>query len=280
MRYQLNLTRVALVAAALVAACDRPQAGPAAILASSTSDGMPSVTADLAIPASVHTTSTMSGCDNSPGPYITISGEFALGGLGSRLIFRNNDKGTHTYTDETHNDVTVVPSGDAVSIPKQPVQGGVGGNPFIWIQFTDDQDAPMSQEIYLGRCVQGLSVDAGVEFSAVSRALATFDAEGCYNNPGPTITLGGDLRVHPGVNARFIFRNNDNPVGGPHEFDDATLVRVTLVPPGHDVEFPKQPVLGGVGGNPWISFQFLSGTGATLTDEYALGRCVQLTKTT
>ena len=90
--------------------------------------------------------------------------------------------------------------------------------------------------------------------------------------------LSGDLRVRPGVGARFIFRNNDNPVGGPHEFDDATLVRVTLVPPGLDVAFPKQPVLGGVGGNPWISFQFLSGTGATLTDEYLLGRCVQLAK--
>jgi hypothetical protein len=53
----------------------------------------------------------VSACDRpEAGP---ANGEFALGGLGSRLIFRNNDKGTHTYTDETHHDVTVVPSGGA-----------------------------------------------------------------------------------------------------------------------------------------------------------------------
>ncbi len=266
------------VAAAFVAGCDRPQVNPAGLRSADVVSSPMSVTAALAIPASVRTNTAVSSCDNSPGPYITMSGEFALGGLGSRLIFRNNAKGTHTYTAESHSDVTVVPNGDAITIPKQPVLGGVGGNPFIWIQFTDDKDTPLSGEIYLGRCVQGLTAAAGLDFSVLSAATAYFEAGGCYNNPGPTITLSGDLRVRPGLGARFIFRNNDNPVGGPHEFDDATLVRITLVPPGMDVQFPKQPVLGGVGGNPWISFQFLSGTGAAVTSEYLLGRCVQMTK--
>ena len=266
------------VAATLVASCDRPQANPAGLRSADVASSMSSVTAALTLPASVRLNTQLSSCDNSPGPYITMSGVFALGGLGSRLIFRNNAKGTHTYTDESHSDVTVVPNGAAITIPKQPVLGGVGGNPFIWIQFTDEKDTPMSGEIYLGRCVQGFNATPGLDFSVASAATASFEAGGCYNSPGPTITMSGDLRVSPGLGVRFIFRNNDNPVGGPHEFDDATLVRVTLVPPGHDVQFPKQPVLGGVGGNPWISFQFLSGTGATLTSEYLLGRCVQLTK--
>jgi len=271
-----HLSSVALIAGALaVAACERTAPGSTALVADLSSTP-PHVSADLAMPASVRTSATMSSCDNSPGPYITVSGAVALGGLGSRLIFRNNAKGTHTYTAESHSDVTVVPTGDAITIPKQPVLGGVGGNPFIWIQFTDDHDTPISAEIYLGRCVQGLTVNAGVDFAALSTAIADFDASGCYNNPGPTITLSGNLSVHPGVNARFIFRNNDNPVGGPHQATAGAVVRVTLVPPGQDIQFPKQPVLGGVGGNPWISFQFLSGAGAPVTNEYLLGRCVQL----
>jgi len=44
------------------------------------------------------------------------------------------------------------------------------------------------------------------------------------------------------------------------------------------VQFPKQPVLGGVGGNPWISVQFLQGDGSAIGSEELLGRCVQLGK--
>jgi hypothetical protein len=42
------------------------------------------------------------------------------------------------------------------------------------------------------------------------------------------------------------------------------------------MQFPKQPVLGGVGGNPWIYLQFIDGQGNALSGERLLGRCVQL----
>jgi len=51
---------------------------------------------------------------------------------------------------------------------------------------------------------------------------------------------------------------------------------VQLVPPGHDVRFAKQPSQGGVGGNPWLWFNFLSDNGFALSDPALLGRCVQL----
>jgi len=44
----------------------------------------------------------------------------------------------------------------------------------------------------------------------------------------------------------FIFQNNDNPVGGPHRATADAVVKVQLVPPGHDVRFAKQPSQGGV----------------------------------
>jgi hypothetical protein len=55
-------------------------------------------------------------------------------------------------------------------------------------------------------------------------------------------------------------------------------VKVQLVPPGHDVRFNKQPSRGGVGGNPWIWFNFLNGAGVAMEDPSLLGRCEQLSK--
>lgn len=267
---------LALTAAVLLTACERNVDPTQASLLANTVVGQSMLSADVPMPVSVSTTTSVSSCDNSPGPYITVNGALAIAGLGSRLVFTNNANGTHTFTDQNSATVTVIPNGDAVTIPKQPVLGGVGGNPFIWIQFTDDRDNPMSDEIYLGRCVQGLNVESHASFTLPASAVAQFTAAGCTNNPGPTITLWGDLTVKPGIGARLIFRNNDNPVGGPHQADAATTVKVALLPPGETVQFPKQPVLGGVGGNPWIWFQFLSADGADLTTQQLLGRCVQL----
>ena len=68
--------------------------------------------------------------------------------------------------------------------------------------------------------------------------------------------------------------NNDNPVGGSHEAD--AVRDVMLVNTGETIKFPKQPVQGGVGGNPWISVQLLEGQGNPIGNEALLGRCVQL----
>jgi len=44
------------------------------------------------------------------------------------------------------------------------------------------------------------------------------------------------------------------------------------------LEVPKRPVLGGVGGNPWISVLFRSGSGNPIGSQFLLGRCVQLSQ--
>jgi hypothetical protein len=173
-------------------------------------------------------------------------------------------------------DLTVIPAGEGITIPKQPVLGGTGGNPFIWVQFTNEAGAAISDEIYIGRCVQGATVPVNADLGLAAVAVARALAEGCSNNPGPWITLDGDVTLG-GIGARVIFRNNDNPVGGPHEaIRDA--VDFTLLGDGTGFRFPKQPVLGGVGGNPWIWAQLEDGAGLDLSDEILLGRCVQLSK--
>src|SRR5437667_9557612 len=72
------------------------------------------------------------GCDNSPGPQITVEGEILLGGLKVEMIFKNNVKGTHTDVVTFDKTLTLVPVGGKVTIPNQPVLGGVGATPHIW----------------------------------------------------------------------------------------------------------------------------------------------------
>jgi len=238
----------------------------------STAIGTQTVSATVPMPNSAHVDVEASGCDNSPGPYITLTGEIALGGLGVQLIFQNNVKGTHTHVEETSASVIVIPAGESLTIPKQPVLGGAGGNPFIWIQFTDSDGNAVSSEIFLGRCVQGLFA-ANADWIVPALATATVEGGSC-DNTGSTITLSGELSL-TGINANLIFRNNDNPVGGPHQNTQPTTVSIVLIPEGTSIEFPKQPPLGGVGGNPWIYLVFLNGAGEPVSERFLLGRCVQ-----
>ncbi len=271
-RYTALLTGVVAIAA-----CQEPVANER--LAASGSAATPTqFSQSFSMPLGVTTTTEVTGCDNAPGPYITIGGGMRLGGLGTRTTFTNNVKGTHTFADDAHVDATVIPAGESITIPKQPVLGGVGGNPFIWLQLEDGNGRALTGELFLGRCVQGLRSTNAIDFSSLARALATLTVADCANSPGPFITLDGELNVAAGLDAVLIFANNDNPVGGPHRASADNIVTVRLVPPGQVIRFNKQPSQGGVGGNPWIWFNFLSGTGAPIADPALLGRCEQLSK--
>lgn len=228
---------------------------------------------NLPIPVSVSAELTAYECSNNPGPEITFEGLTVLGGFGIELTFSNNLKGTHEFTADNTVDVTVLDAGEAIVIPKQPVLGGAGGNPFIWVQFINGDGTAASDEIFVGRCVQGAGWHVTGPTTTSASAWAEFTVESCENSPGPFISFNSGLTL-AGLSARIIFRNNDNPVGGPHEAD--VTRDITLIGAGTDLTFPKQPVLGGVGGNPWILAGFTDGSGAALSEATLLGRCVQL----
>lgn len=239
-----------------------------ALLCAQASQADQQVSTGFSLPMQVNAVVDESGCQNHPGPTITLGGEIKLGGLNARLTFMNNTKGTHTATVVSQFDVNLLLDGSTIEIPKQPVQGGVGGNPHIYLQFHDGKGTDMSEEFYLGRCVQGLKVSADLLQEAVARA--DVHADGCSNRKGPFVTLDGEL-VLGGLHARIIFRNN---VKGTHTAEDTR--DVTIVLEGSKIVLPKQPVKGGAGGNPIISIQFLHGDGTPIDDPVVLGRCVQL----
>jgi len=245
-----------------------PVAAAAILAAAGLANADQQISANFAMPVHVNAIVDESGCQNHPGPEISMGGEIKLGGLKARVIFSNNKKGTHTVVVLSKFDVTLLMAGQGIEIPKQPVLGGVGGNPYIYLQFHDGKGNDLSDEVLLGRCVQGLTVTADLLQDAL--AHANVHSEGCSNRKGPFVTLDGDL-VLGGLHARFIFRNN---VKGTHTAEDSRDVAIVM--DGSKIVLPKQPSRGGVGGNPLISVQFLHGDNSPIGEPILLGRCNQL----
>jgi len=229
-----------------------------------------SIHASLPQRAHVSLTPKSSGCENSPGPYITIEGDLTLSGINARIILTNNDRFTHVAKADTTADIVIIPVGEKIEIPKQPVLGGVGGNPWIYLQFGDCKSL-FGKPKRLGRCVQGLS-SVDLDFDIPTGAYAGVDSEGCSNSGGPDITLSGELTLG-GLCGRLIFSNNA-------KFTHATaadvVVDIVLIPAGESIVFAKQPPLDGAGGNPHIYVQFLNGQGVEISDYIYVGRCNQL----
>jgi hypothetical protein len=225
----------------------------------------------LSQPASVVTDATAEGCENNPGPFVTLNGELTLGGLGARLIFRNNEQGTHEHEEDVNVDITILEAGRKITLAKQPPEGGVGGNPHIFLQFYDGDWKALGKPKYLGRCVQGLKGAAQL-FTLPTDATVVLAGE-CSNSGGPNITLTGELTLG-GLNGKLIFSNSKKL--GPHVADAPVEVKFTILAPGESITFAKQPPLDGAGGNPRVYLQFLDGEGDAIGNELYVGRCVQL----
>jgi hypothetical protein len=211
---------------------------------------------------------TAAQCDNT-GSTVDISGTITIGGVTVQVTFKNNVKGTHTIVKTGDADLEITPAGGSVSVPKQPVFGGVGGNPWLSFQFTDDNGNPTSERILLGRCVQGLALNH-ISTDLLLGAGASALAQGLdCSNRGTTVSLTGTAN-HGAINGVLYLDNNKNKVV--HEVATAAAVGITLTPA---VTVQKQGNVGGAGGNPLISLQFLGDNGA-LGPVVDLGRCVKI----
>src|SRR6266508_1901300 len=91
---------------------------------------------------------------------------------------------------------------------------------------------------------------------------ADFSAYDCSNNPGPRITFSGGAFLG-GYGVEMTFTNN---MKGTHTYTDGHTVDLTVMPANEQIVIPKQPVLSGAGGNPFIWVQFVDANGAALSD--------------
>jgi hypothetical protein len=229
------------------------------------------VSASLGQKGSARVDCTASGCSNNPGPYITINGELELGGVKAKIILSNNAKMTHWAATDVVADVDLIPAGDKLTFAKQPSRGGVGGNPWIYLQFNDCKGTDYSKPILLGRCVQGLST-ARADFELPTGARMNVISGECSNSPGPYVTLDGELKLG-GLGGKLILTNNAKFT---HVASADVVIDIVLLEDGKSITFHKQPPLGGAGGNPWIYVQFCNGRGDAYGSPILVGRCNKL----
>ena len=254
----LVLSLVAVVAAAVAAvAVDSPaaRAQPA------------EMGAEVGIPAMVELDVLDSNCDNS-GSTVEVSGSMSVLGQSVRIVLRNNAKGTHTATIVDELKVEVAPMEDSIEFPKQPVRGGVGGNPWISVQFESGGTA-LTAPIIVGRCVQGASMHVRHDLTLPTDMAMLLTSLDC-SNKGSSLSLDTSS-ASAGLDAVLLFDNNINKVVHRQKADaEAT---VTLAG-GHTVR--KGGRFDGAGGNPIVSAQFVDSEGAALGSETSLGRCNRL----
>jgi hypothetical protein len=240
--------------------------------------GAGQVEASFGTPAAFVMDATAEGCFNHPGPTIRLSGTLTLGTIAGEVYLQNNAKGTHK-SDAKPVLLEVVlktENGESIEVAKQPPLNGVGGNPYIFVQFYDDDGKSLHRKpVLLGRCVQGLD-STSLLFALATQGVADVTTESCRNHTGPYITIEGGL-VFGGLRAKLILSNTKKLSSkGAHTNDENTVVvDVVLKPAGDELRFYKQPPLGGAGGNPHIFFEFTDGEDEGYADPFYLGRCVQ-----
>ena len=186
---------VALGALFLAAAC-QDGSRPTAPSFSASSSSLPHINiTELPLPVSVNAALTATDCSNSPGPNITLDGFAALGGFGVEMTFSNNLKSTHDYTVDKQVDIALQPAGQTITIPKQPVLGGAGGNPFMWVQFVNAAGTPTSDESLSRPLRAGLSLRLQPRRDHDRLRVRGVRDLGLPEQPGPVHQHGRESRV-------------------------------------------------------------------------------------
>jgi hypothetical protein len=267
--HRVTLCALAVWGTLAVAACDEPGNAPASRLLAATA-ASPEVRQSLSLPVHATATAQLSGCNTGQGVSVALNGQLALPSLGARLTFYNNEKGTHDAVVEAQGQASVVPAGATLTIPSQSTQSGVSGQPSVSLQL-ESGGRPLTSEVALGTC-GGSLVSLSGDFTLPATARATVTS--CQNNAGAAVALSGALTIEAAVDARVTLRRDTTSASS--SATSGTL-QILVVPDQGTVQFAKQPVKGGAGGNPWIYLQFLDATGTPVGQEFLIGRCAQLT---
>jgi hypothetical protein len=222
-----------------------------------------SVKFTFSVPVSVTTSvDRHSYCDNT-GPHITFASTLVVGDKWVQLTFQNSTNNPqHSALAYAQASLGLSQTGTDgnPTVYKQPPLGGAGGNPFIYFE-QDVSGNNAGTTWYLGRCVQdfGNGYDnPNARFSA-SGSIAGFVALAAQStscsNKGSSLTISGTSGRNA-VKGHLILTNSfwGDSMPTPQHIDNTDIVAtlgLTLVSPANG-SIPKQPPLGGPGGNPII----------------------------
>lgn len=207
-------------------------------------------------------------CKSRPGPTIGVDGlKFTLSGLRVHVkAWKNKNHGAEA---DAEYDGVLVSDNFSFSVPKQPSQGGAGGNPWWYGVAIDEDDVLLTDEQLLGRCKDTSKGRFDKKFLKSILALIAVSID-CKSRPGPTITFDGSLTLVGDVRFRMVGRNNAQ---GTHETGEFVTAPLTVASNGFVITFPKQPAFGGVTGNPSFEVTFFAADGSQIGDAYTYNKC-------
>jgi hypothetical protein len=112
------------------------------------------VTTRAPVAASATLTTATRNCGRSNGPVINVATMLDVQGMKVKFIFRESEDPSAPVvaTWISPAGLTLVNENQSINLAKQPSQGGVGGNPWIYATFVDSTGRALSEEILLGRC--------------------------------------------------------------------------------------------------------------------------------
>jgi len=203
---------------------------------------------------------------------LTLKGRMTIGGLGVELIFRDASKRPFGSRDLTTK-ATLLPPGEAIEVYGRSTQGPVGADPAAWIQVRDGEGTPLTDMIYVGRLGRGPCL-MDPAFACMVAAETYVSPVGVSAPAASDLTLTGEMTFDRGLSLRVVLRRREGPLWWARwpeaEFD------FEIVPPGHMVHFPAQPIWAGDGAGALRSLVFLDGEGEPIGDEHLLRPTVAL----
>ena len=198
-------------------------------------------------------------CSNSGGNQITIGGsQSGLPQVNGKVTYKSPSGKPGVWSDGG----MLLSAGPQTYLDKRGVNGGVGGNPWIYI------NGPSGSPTLLGRCVQdfkanwSLNRTVTMPVTAVSRALqCSVDASVVEANASTTDMVGTEVTV------TFDSKSPDN-ASTPHPHKDSKAIKFSLTSTGG---YPMGGKHKGIGGNPDVYLNISTDT--PVGDGMYLGRC-------
>jgi hypothetical protein len=227
--------------------------------------------AELSLPVQLVTTSASTLCRSAAGATITFGGSVEVQGAGVRLVLTNNAQFTHETSIDVASELAVVPATFTIDVPSSSISSSSSTTRTIWIEIVDDQGSVLAGPVLVASCAdpsRTVSTSLALPAELIVHDASTTD---CVNHaPGATVMLDGALRLSA-LSARLLFADGDD-LATAHVVE--LPVTAAVIVASRDIAIPKQPVHGGVGGNPWIYVEPIDAAGHALAEPTLIGRCV------
>lgn len=225
------------------------------------------------------------GCNNSTST-ISFDGTLEAKNVKTKILIQTSSVALKGQTDDIWQGAAELKldlnlAEDPLPIEKQPVVGGVGGNPFIYVRFKQANGQYKSENsgwVLAGRCVQGSRNVADVLLNLPGRRFLRIASSQCSTGNS---SFGLSHRGGPRLRGEVAFTNQrvSDPSYAIHHSDGTNFNGAILSLKLGTGSIPYSSAYRWAGGNPAFGARFETSTPDVYTKPIMLGRCKALAGT-